>query len=52
MFRQGGNHLDRLADVQTGWKTLGQAGIRSDRIENIYTGWQMLKRIKQILAGW
>jgi hypothetical protein len=34
MFKQDSKHLDRVADVQTGWQTLGQAGRYSNRIAN------------------
>ncbi len=35
IFKQDSKHLDRVADVQTGWQTLGQAGRRSDRNHRI-----------------
>jgi hypothetical protein len=33
-YRQDRKPLDRLVDIQTGLKTLGQAGRRSDRMAN------------------
>jgi hypothetical protein len=43
MFKQDSKHLDRVADVQTEWQTLGQAGRRSDRIAKTLTSWQMFR---------
>jgi hypothetical protein len=33
-----------LVDIQTGWKTLGEAGRCSDRMANTWTGWQMFRQ--------
>jgi hypothetical protein len=63
MFKQDSKHLDRLADVQTGWQTLGRAGRHTDRNENTWagwqTGWQILRkaarcsnRMENTWTGW